>query len=151
MTIAEKVKNLGLELPPSPDPLGTYRPVVESGKLAFLSGQIAKKPDGTILTGKLGGGLSLEEGKKAAQMAALNVLSIIHHIIREDRLVKLLKVTGYVQTDPNFSQISQVVNGASDLLIQVLGEKGYHARTAVGMASLPFHSAVEIEVLLEVK
>ncbi len=144
-------KILKLQLPPAPKPVGSYRPVVISKQLAFLSGQISRAADGKILAGKVGKDLSLEQGQEAAKIAALNVISVIHNLIGLDHFEKLLRVVGYVQASPDFYEISQVMNAASDLFLEVFGDKGLHARSAVGMASLPLNAAVEIEVTLQVK
>ena len=140
-----------IELPPPPKPVGSYHPVVIAGAQAFLSGQISKRPDGTVLAGKVGGDLTLAEGEEAARLASLNVLSVLKHFIGFEKLERILRVTGYVQTAPDFYEISKVMNAASDLFLQVLGEKGIHARSAVGMASLPLNAAVEIEVTVQLK
>ncbi len=151
MNIEENLKKIGLQLPPAPKPVGLYQPVVVSGKLAFLSGQVSKDAEGKILAGKVGKDLSLAEGKAAARLAALNALSIMKHRIGFDKIRRVVKMTGFVQTAPDFYEIPAVVNGASELLAEVLGEEGAHARSAVGMASLPMNAAVEIELVLELK
>ena len=137
MNIEENLKKIWLQLPPAPKPVGLYQPVVVSGKLAFLSGQVSKDAEGKILAGKVGKDLSLAEGKAAARLAALNALSIMKHRIGFDKIRRVVKMTGFVQTAPDFYEIPAVVNGASELLAEVLGEEGAHARSAVGMASLP--------------
>ena len=151
MNYAEKIKALKLVLPPPPAPAGSYQPVVTSGSLAFLSGQISKTAEGKVISGKIGRDLNLEQGKEAARLACLNALSIIQHQIGFDKFEKVIRVTGYCQTAADFYDISQVMNGASDLLIEVFGERGIHARSAVGMASLPLNAAVEIEVTIEIR
>jgi len=142
---------LGLVLPPAPKPVGLYQPFVVAGKLAFLSGQVSKDAEGKILAGKVGKDLSLAEGKAAARLAALNALSIMKHLIGFERILRVVKMTGFVQTAPDFYEIPAVVNGASELLADVMGDSGAHARSAVGMASLPMNAAVEIEMILELK
>lgn len=151
MTPEEKIAQLGLLLPPTPKPAGLYQPFVVSGKLAFLSGQISKDAEGKVLAGKVGKDLSLEQGRAAARLAALNILSIMKHLIGFEKINRIVKMTGFVQTAPDFYEIPAVVNGASELLGEVLGERGAHARSAVGMSSLPLNAAVEIEVILELK
>jgi enamine deaminase RidA (YjgF/YER057c/UK114 family) len=151
MNIDSKLEALGLKLPPAPKPVGLYQPFVVSGKLAFLSGQISKAADGKILTGKVGKDLSLAEGQAAAQLAALNVLSVMQHLIGFEKIRRVVKVTGFVQTAPDFYEIPAVLNKASELFAEVLGDAGAHARSAVGMASLPLNAAVEIELVLELK
>ena len=151
MDYEAKIKQLGLVLLPPPKPAGSYQPVVVSGAFAFLSGQISKTADGKILSGKVGKDLTLEQGKEAARAAALNALSAIHHLIGFGKFERILRVVGYVQTAPDFYEIPAVVNGASDLFLEIFGPAGVHARSAVGMASLPLNAAVEIEVTLQVK
>ena len=151
MTPEEKITQLGLSLPPAPKPVGLYKPLVVSGKLAFLSGQISKDADGKLLTGKVGTDLSLAEGQQAARLAALGTLSVMKHLIGFEKISRVVKMTGFVQSAADFYEIPAVVNGASELLAEVLGDKGTHARSAVGMASLPMNAAVEIELILELK
>jgi enamine deaminase RidA (YjgF/YER057c/UK114 family) len=149
--IDPKLKELGLLLPPAPKPVGLYQPVVISGKLAFLSGQISKDAEGKVLTGKVGKDLSLAEGQAAARFAALNALSIMKHLIGFEKISRVVKMTGFVQAAPDFYEIPAVVNGASELFAAVMGAHGAHARSAVGMASLPMNAAVEIELIVELK
>ena len=151
MNIDLKLSELGLKLPPPPKPVGLYQPFVVSGKLAFLSGQISRDSEGKILTGKVGKELSLAEGQAAARLAALNALSIMKHLIGFEKIRRVVKMTGFVQVAPDFYEIPAVVNGASELFAEVMGEQGTHARSAVGMASLPMNAAVEIELVLELK
>lgn len=151
MTPEEKITQLGLLLPPAPKPVGLYQPFVVSGKLAFLSGQISKDAEGKILAGKVGKDLSLSEGQAAARLAALNALSIMKHQIGFEKIRRVVKMTGFVQTAPDFYEIPAVLNKASELFAEVLGEQGAHARSAVGMVSLPLNAAVEIELILELK
>ncbi|MEI7751245.1 MAG: RidA family protein [Candidatus Omnitrophota bacterium] len=151
MNIDSKLKALGLSLPPAPKPVGLYQPFVVSGKLAFLSGQISKDAEGKILAGKVGKDLSLAEGQAAARLAALNALSIMKHLIGFEKICRIVKMTGFVQAAPDFYEIPSVVNGASELFVEVMGDHGTHARSAVGMASLPMNAAVEIELILELK
>lgn len=151
MDIERKLLELGLSLPPAPKPVGLYQPVVVSGKLAFLSGQVSKDAEGKVLAGKVGKDLSLAEGQAAARLAALNALSIMKHLIGFEKISRMLKMTGFVQAASDFYEIPAVVNGASELLAGVFGEQGAHARSAVGMASLPMNAAVEIELILELK
>jgi enamine deaminase RidA (YjgF/YER057c/UK114 family) len=151
ITPEEKITQLGLSLPPTPKPVGLYQPFAVSGKLAFLSGQISKDAEGKVLTGKVGKDLSLAEGKAAARLAALNALSVMKHLIGFEKISRVVKMTGFVQAAPDFYEIPAVVNGASELLGEVMGDRGTHARSAVGMASLPLNAAVEIELVLELK
>ena len=146
----EVIHKLKLDLPPAPKPVGSYHPVVISGKMAFVSGQVSKDSKGNIFSGKIGKELTLAQGQEAARLAALNVVSLIKNHIGFDRFVRVLRVVGYVQTASDFYEIPQVVNGASDLFLQIFQDKGIHARSAVGVASLPMNAAVEIEATLEI-
>lgn len=149
--IEKKLQEMGLVMPPAPQPVGAYVPVVVSGRFAFLSGQVSKDGTGKILTGRLGQEVTVAEGQKAAQMAALNALSILHANVGLQRIERCIRLVGYVQAAPDFYAIPDVVNGASNLFLSVLGEKGRHARSAVGMASLPLNAAVEIELTVELR
>ncbi len=151
MNYEEKIQSLRLTLPSPPKPVGSYQPVTYAKGLAFLSGQVSKSSDGKVLAGKVGLDLTLDQGREAARLAALNVISIIQNLVGFDRFEKIVRVVGYVQTAPNFYDISQVVNGASDLFIEVFGDKGVHARSSLGMAGLPLNAAVELEVTLEIR
>jgi enamine deaminase RidA (YjgF/YER057c/UK114 family) len=151
MDLESKLKELGLLLPPAPNPVGLYQPLVVTGKLAFLSGQISKDAEGAILAGKVGKDISLAEGQSAARLAALNALSVMKHLIGFERISRIVKMTGFVQTAPDFYDIPAVLNAASELFGEVMGDGGLHARSAVGMASLPLNAAVEIEIILELK
>ena len=151
MNMDHELSELGLQLPPASKPAGLYQPFVVSGKLAFLSGQISKDAEGKILTGKVGKDLSLAEGQAAARLAALNALGIMKHLIGLEKIGRIVKMTGFVQAAPDFYEIPAVVNGASELFAAVMGDQGAHARSAVGVASLPMNAAVEIELVLELK
>lgn len=132
-------------------PVGNYRPLVISGGFAYLSGQISREEGGRILTGKAGADLQLEEARQAARSAALQAVNLIKNEIGIDRVEELVRVVGFVQSADDFHGQSDVMNAASDLFIEVLGEKGRHARTAVGVASLPLNAAVELELTLKIK
>ena len=151
MNLEERLKQLGLVLPPAPKPAGAYMPVVFAGNLAFLSGQVSKKADGTVITGKAGKELDLAGARQAAETAALNALSIIRHEVGEEKLVRFVRVAGFVQAAPDFYDIPKVIDAASELFQRLFGEKGIHARTSVGIASLPLNAAVEIEVTLQIQ
>ncbi len=151
MTPDKKIEQLGLELPMAPQPAGLYQPVVISGKWAYLSGQISKDAEGKILMGKVGQELSLDQGREAARLAALNALSIMKNLIGFKKIARIVKVTGFVQAAPDFYQIPDVLNKASELFVEVFGDAGRHARSAVGVSSLPLNAAVEIETVLELK
>lgn len=148
---SKRIQELKLNLPKPPQPVGAYQPVVTAGPVAYLSGQISRTADGKLLTGKVGSRLSLEEGQEAAKAAVLNVISIIQNIIGFNRFDRMLRIVGYVQCDPAFQDIHLVMNPASELLQSVFGGQGIHARSAVGMSSLPLDACVEIEATLQLK
>lgn len=149
--IEDRLKQLNITLPPPPKPAGSYHPVIIANGMAFLSGQVSRNGEGVMAAGKVGKDLTIEQGKDAARTAALNVLSVIKNFIGFDKVEKFLRMSGFVQTSPDFYEIPQVMNGASDLFLEVFGEKGIHSRSAVGMSSLPMNAAVEIEVTLLLK
>lgn len=150
MSVTAKLQELGIALPPTPAPVGAYVPVVVTGNLAFVSGQIARK-DGHILhRGRVGETVSAEQGAAAAREATLAALAAMQAEGLLDRIVRVVKVTGYVASAPGFADQPKVVNGASDLLVQILGEAGRHARASVGVAALPLGASVEVEFLFEV-
>lgn len=151
MNYENKIVSLGILLPAAPKPAGSYRPVIVAGATAYLSGQISRTPEGKVVTGKVGRDLTLEEGRAAARAAALNVIAVIRDLVGFGKFGRMLRVTGFVQAPPDFYDISQVMNGASDLFLEVFGEDGVHARSAVAVASLPLNAAVEIETTLQLK
>lgn len=151
MNPEEKIKSLGLILPPAPKPVGSYQPVVIAGSVAYLSGQISKTAEGKMIIGKVGKDLTLDQAKEAAKVCALNVLSIIKELVGFNKFERMLRVVGYIQCASDFYDMSQVMNTASDLFLEVFGEKGIHARSSIGMASLPLNAAVEIEVTFQVR
>ena len=145
------LQRLSLKLPPPPKPVGAYRPFTMSEGVAYLSGQISKDAEGRVLTGKVGRELTLEEGKRAAQLAALQAVSLIQAEWGLDRIGQILRLAGFVQSADNFYGQSDVMNAASELFTEILGEAGRHARTAIGAASLPLNAAVELELTLKLK
>lgn len=150
-TIEKTCHRLGLKLPPPSKPVGAYLPLVLSGGFAFLSGQISKDSEGRILSGKVGGNLNLEEGRHAARLAALQTVSLIGSEIGFNRFERLARLVGYVQSAEDFYGQSDVMNAASELFEQFFGECGRHARTSVGVASLPLNAAVELELTLKLR
>ena len=142
---------LGLSLPQVPKPVGVYRPVMITGGFAFLSGQISKDAEGKIIMGKVGGDLPLEGGKQAARWASLQALSLIRVEIGLDRVEGLARLVGYIQSSADFHQQSDVMNAASEIFLEIFGEAGRHARTSVGVASLPLNAAVEVELTLKLR
>ena len=147
-----KLKDLGIELPKPPDPVANYVNGVRSGNLIFLAGKGPKKPDGTEITGKLGADVSLETGYEAARLAAINQLAVLRQMLGNlNRVTRVVKVLSMVKSDTTFTDKPKVINGFSDLIVDVFGERGLHARSAVGMASLPREQAVEVEMIVEVR
>ncbi len=147
-TIAARLNELGLELPASSPPGANYVPVVQSGNLLFVSGQVSAIP-GEKYLGKLGDGVSLDEGQAAARVCAISLLAQLqHHLGDLDRVDRFVKLTGFVNCTPDFTDIHLVINGASDLLVEVYGDRGRHARSAIGMGSLPLGFAVEVEAIV---
>ena len=151
-TIETKLASLGLSLPDAPAPVANYVPTCEAGGLLFISGQVSRRGDGHVLKGKLGDGLDTEAGREAAKICALNILAQARAALGSlDRIERVVKLTGFVNSAPTFTNQPQVVNGASDLLVEVLGDKGRHTRSAVGVAALPVDAAVEIEAIIAIK
>ncbi len=149
--IDKRLAELGLVLPAAPAPVANYVPAVIVGELLFVSGQISRAGDGTTITGKLGGGVEIARGRDAARVCALNILAQAKAALGNlDRLARIVKLTGFVNATPDFVDHPQVVNGASDLLVEILGEKGRHTRSAVGVAGLPLDAAVEIEAIIAI-
>lgn len=146
-----RLKNLGLELPSAPKPVANYVPVVRVGDLLFLSGVLPSRDGQLIMTGKLGADLSVEQGAEAAKAAALNALAIVKGEMGSlDRVKRIVKMVGHIASAAGFTDQPQVLNGASDLFVQIFGEAGRHARVAVGAAELPRRAPVEIELVVQV-
>ena len=147
-----KLKELGIELPRPPDPVANYVNGVRSGNLIFLAGKGPKRPDGSEITGKLGADVSIETGYKAARLAAINQLAVLKQMLGNlNRVTRVVKVLSMVNSDPTFIDQPKVINGFSDLIVDVFGERGKHTRAAVGMGSLPFNIAVEIDMIVEIE
>jgi enamine deaminase RidA (YjgF/YER057c/UK114 family) len=151
--IDQRLAELKLELPNPASPMANYIPAVRSGNLLFLSGQICQWNGERRFLGKLGAEISLEQGKEAAQLCGLNLLAQAKRALDGDldRVVRIVRLGGFVNAVPGFGDQPQVVNGASDLMVAVFGDAGRHARTAVGVGSLPGGAAVEIDAVLEVR
>lgn len=152
MGAEENLKALGIELPPVPVPVGSYVAAARTGNLVFLSGMLPLRAGRLTRNGKVGAGLTAEEAMEDARAAALNALSVLRAECGSlDKVVRCVKVTGYVASAPGFTEQPRVVNGASDLMAAVFGEAGRHARAAVGVAALPMDSPVEIDFVFEVR
>ncbi len=145
MKIEQRLEQLGIVLPEVKPPMFSFVPWVKSGHLVFISGQVSS------LKGKLGREVSTEQGYHAAREVAIRLLAVLKDAVGElDRVSRVVKLLGMVNSMPDFEEQPRVINGASDLLLEVFGERGKHARSAVGMAQLPFNSSVEIEGIFEV-
>jgi len=143
---------LGIELPEPPQPVANYVNGVRTGNLIFLAGKGPKRADGSEITGKLGADVTIEQGYEGARLTAINQLAVLKYMLGDLRKVKrVVKVLGMVNSAPDFVEQPAVVNGFSDLIVDVFGDRGKHARAAVGMASLPRGQAVEIEMIVEVE
>jgi enamine deaminase RidA (YjgF/YER057c/UK114 family) len=152
MSAEARLKQLGIVLPNVPTPVANYVPYRLAGNLLFLSGQGPRDEKGNTLSGKVGAEISVEEGYKRARLIGLGLLAATRHALGSlDRVEAVLKVLGMVNAVPDFKDHPKVINGCSDLFVEVLGEAGKHARSAVGMGSLPNQISVEIEAVLAVK
>lgn len=150
-TAEERLTRLGIELPPVPPPVANFIRARQVGDLLFLSGHGPIRPDGSRVVGKVGTDLSIDEGRAAARLTGLNLLATARaHLGSLDRVRAVVKVLGMVNSGPGFDRQPEVVDGFSDLMVEVFGEDGRHARSAVGMAELPFGIPVEIEMIIEV-
>jgi enamine deaminase RidA (YjgF/YER057c/UK114 family) len=149
--IEDRLKELGIELPESSAPAANYVPFVRSGNTLYVSGQISRTADG-LIRGRLGDGVDAAAGAAAARTCALQLIAQVRAACDGDlgRLVRVVKLTGFVNSAPSFTEQPKVVNGASDLFVEIFGDKGRHARSAVGVAALPLGVAVEVEGVFEV-
>ena len=150
--IEERLRELGIELPPPPEPVGNYIGAVQVGDLVFLGG-VSNRVGGVLkYRGKLGRDLTLEEGYDAARMAAINHLAILKAFVGDlDRVQRIVKVVGHINCAPGFNKLLPVLNGASDLLVEVFGENGRHTRLALGAAELNDDIPVETEMIVQVR
>jgi enamine deaminase RidA (YjgF/YER057c/UK114 family) len=150
MTHEEKLKSLGLTLPAVPSPMGTYVPFKRDGNTIYLSGQGPRRADGSLVTGKVGRDYTWQEAYEHAKLIGLQLLAAAKLASGDLSKVEVLKVLGMVNAIPEFGDQPKVINGCSDLFVEVLGERGRHARSAVGMGSLPNQISVEIEAVMRV-
>ncbi len=133
-------------------PTATYVKTVQTGNLLFVSGHVSNRPDGTGITGKLGKDLTVEQGYEAAKLTTVSLLSTLKAELGDlNRIKRIVKVTGFVNSAPDFGDQPKVINGCSDMLVALFGERGKHARSAIGMGALPSNYAVEIELIVEVE
>ena len=153
--IEQRISELGITLPPAPAPAANYVPYVRSGNLIFVSGQVCFGPDGKLADqhkGKLGAEVSDEKGREAARICALNVIAQVKAALGGDlgKVVRCVRLGGFINATPDYAAIPQIMNGASDLMVEIFGEAGKHARSTVGVAELPMDCAVEVEAIFEV-
>ncbi|MEM9630087.1 MAG: RidA family protein [Pseudomonadota bacterium] len=150
-TIEARLKELGIALPIAAAPAANYVPFLKTGNQLFVSGQLPMQDGKIVATGKLGEGLSVEDGKAAAKLCAINLLAQAKAATGDlEKVARLIKIVGFVNSTAEFVDQPQVINGASDFLVEAMGDKGRHARSAVSAASLPFGAAVEIEAIFEI-
>ena len=151
-TIEQKLASLGINLHAAPAPVANYVGFVRSGNLLFVSGQVCFDPHGKLIAkGKLGAGVTIEQGQAAARGCAINLLAQAKSALGDlDKVVRVVRLGGFINSAPDFLDGPKVLNGASDLMVEVFGDKGRHARTTVGVASLPADASVEVEGLFEV-
>jgi len=149
--VHERLAELGLTLPEVVAPVGAYVPAVRSGSLVFTSGQMPMVDGAMVAVGKVGALVSPEQAKELARTCALNALAAIEALVGLDTVVRVVKVVGFVASTPDFTGHPAVINGASDLLGELFGEAGQHARSAVGVAALPLDAPVEVELVVEVR
>ncbi|MBJ7339512.1 RidA family protein [Mycolicibacterium sp.] len=150
MTISERLTELGIELPEVVAPLAAYVPAVRTGNLVYTSGQLPMIDGALPKSGKVGADVSQEDAKDLARICALNALAAVHSLVGIDAVTRVVKVVGFVASAPGFNGQPGVVNGASQLLGDVFGDAGAHARSAVGVSELPLDAPVEVELIVEV-
>jgi enamine deaminase RidA (YjgF/YER057c/UK114 family) len=150
--IEKKLASLGIALPTPATPMANYVPFVRSGNLLILSGQLCFGADGKLIAkGQLGGSVSAEDGARAARACAINLLAQLKVALGDlDKVVRVVRLGGFINSAPGFTDGPKVMNGASDLMVEVFGDKGRHARTTVGVSALPADAAIEVEGLFEV-
>ena len=150
-TPEERLADLGLSVPEVAKPVAAYVPALRSGNHVFTSGQLPMRDGELMLTGKVGGEVSPEDGKALARTCALNALAAVHSLVGIDSVTRVVKVVGFVASAPGFHGQPGVINGASQLFGEVFGDAGAHARSAVGVSELPLDAPVEVEIIVEVK
>jgi enamine deaminase RidA (YjgF/YER057c/UK114 family) len=152
-TVERRLTELGITLPKPAAPIANYVPYVQTGALLVVSGQLCLAADGKLVAkGKLGAGVTVEQGQNAARACAINLIAQVKVAVGDlDRVARVIRLGGFINSDPGFLEGPKVMNGASDLMVAVFGEKGRHARTTVGVAVLPADAAVEVEGLLQIE
>jgi enamine deaminase RidA (YjgF/YER057c/UK114 family) len=147
---SKRLAELGIELPPEVKPVAAYVPAVRTGNLVYTAGQVPMQAGVMTRSGHVGGDVTPEEGKALARICALNALAAVHGLVGIDAITRVVKVVGFVASAPGFNGQPGVVNGASEVLGEVFGEAGAHARSAVGVSELPLNAPVEVELIVEV-
>ena len=151
MSPEKKLKELGIELPEAPTPIGSYISALRTGNLVFLSGILPLRQGKLIKQGKVGKDLSLDEAREEARTATINALSVLKaHVGSLDKITRCVKIAGYIASSPDFTEQPKVLNAASDLLFEIFGDKGKHARSTVGVNVLPLNAPLEIDFIFEV-
>ena len=152
MTIENKLKELNIELPNAPDPVGAYVAFKKIGNLLFISGQLPISKDGKIIKGKIGAGLNLEDGQRASKLCVINILAQVKKALNGDlnKVKNCIKITGFVNSSDDFIDQPKVINPASEILSTVFNNNGKHARAAISTNSLPLGAAVEIDAIFEI-
>jgi len=149
--IEEKIKSIGIKLPNPPSPAGSYIPVVKSGNLLYVSGQIPMEDGKVVFTGKVSD-TNIETAQKSARICAINILAQLKKELGDlEKISRIVRLSGFVNSGPEFTQQPKVINAASDLFYEIFGECGKHSRIAVGVSSLPLNSMTEIDVIVETK
>ncbi len=151
MSVTERLRELGIELPEAPAPVGSYLPALESGGLLFLSGVIPFREGMLVAEGTVGRDVDIGRARDAARQAVLNALAIVERAVGLERVVRCVRLNGYVASDPGFHDQPAVLDAASELLKEVFGDKGLHTRTAVGVAALPRNAPIEIDLVFELR
>jgi len=150
--IEKKLKELNIQIPTAPSPVGNYLAFRISGNKIYISGQLPIDKNGIMIKGKIGNELTEEDGKKAALLCMLNSIGHLKNAIKDlDKVKNCIKINGYINSENNFENHPSLLNSASDLLVKIFGEKGKHARAVVGVSSLPLNAAVEIETIFEIE
>lgn len=152
-TISGRLRGLGIEFPDASAPRANYAPFVQAGNLLFIAGQICQWNGERRYIGKLGREISLQQGREAARLCGLNIIAHLRTAVDDDfdRVARCVRLGGFVNSDPDFQEQPQVINGCSDIIVEVFGDKGRHARAAVGVAVLPFNVAVEVDGIFELR
>lgn len=151
MSVSARLAELGITLPDVVPPLAAYVPAARTGNLVYTAGQLPMETGSLVQTGKVGAGVTPENGKALARVCALNALAAVHSLVGIDSVTRVVKVVGFVASAPGFNGQPGVINGASQLFGEVFGDAGAHARSAVGVSELPLDAPVEVEVIFEVE